>query len=445
MNAQHKKTRILNTILGIIYVIVAYIFYQEFGMSDWRQLLFWAVLAIIAESFVVISSAGTSTSVGTAIYLYSAIIGTPFDVLVIVTAGILFSFPEINDKRQHLLNTAPYKMAFNIFNISLAMALSSVLFQLYQGPFNIIIFALIMLVALAVEELINGFILLQYFSIQFDDIKARDILKDIFGSYMNSLAIGTLGIFLVFADYTYGKSIVVILFIPILLARYSFKLYYDSQRMAIDTIHALNEALHAKDAYTGGHTGRVQQYAKDIAKAYKLSPHQIDTIDKAALLHDIGKIGIPDDILNKAGKLTDEEYRRIQDHASIGGHIIGSVHSLRKISLIIIQHHERYDGKGYPNQLAGDQISVEASILMIADSFDAMTSERPYRKAFSKEHAIQELIDNAGTQFHPQVVQCFVDDVLLRPGYEIGESEGELLEINELKEVQANAERVNEA
>ena len=325
------------------------------------------------------------------------------------------------------------------------MGLASALFQLYQGPFNIIIFALIMLVALAVEELINGFILLQYFSIQFDDIKARDILKDIFGSYMNSLAIGTLGIFLVFADYTYGKSIVVILFIPILLARYSFKLYYDSQRMAIDTIHALNEALHAKDAYTGGHTGRVQQYAKDIAKAYKLSPHQIDTIDKAALLHDIGKIGIPDDILNKAGKLTDEEYRRIQDHASIGGHIIGSVHSLRKISQIIIQHHERYDGKGYPNQLAGDQISVEASILMIADSFDAMTSERPYRKAFSKEHAIQELIDNAGTQFHPKVVQCFVDDVLLRPGYKVGESEGELLEINELKKVQANAERVNEA
>ncbi len=445
MKQKHKKTIVLNSILGIIYFIVAFIFYQHFGISDWKQLLFWSVLAIVAESFVVVSSAGTSTSVGTAIYLYAAVLGTPLDVMLVVTLGVLLCIPEINDKRRHILNTPLYKMLFNVFNISLSMGLASVFFKFYQGDFNIVVYALVMFVVLAAEELINGFILYQYFSIQLDDIKARDILKDILGSYLNSIAIGTLGIFLVFADYTYGKSIVIILFIPILLARYSFKLYYDSQRMAIDTIHALNEALHAKDAYTGGHTGRVQQYAMDIAKAYKLTSHQIDTIDKAALLHDIGKIGIPDDILNKNGKLTDEEYRRIQEHATIGGHIIGSVHSLRKISLIIIQHHERYDGKGYPNQLSGDQISIEAAILMIADSFDAMTSDRPYRKAYTKEYAIKELIENAGIQFHPKVVKCFVEEVLSQPGYNVGDATAEIVEIDQVLEAQNTSERAKEA
>ncbi len=444
MIKNNKHIMFLSTILLIYFVLMALMF-NNYGISNFKNILFWVLLAIIAESFIIVSSAETITSVSVAIYLYIASLGTPFDVMIIATIATIICFPEIRGKRKHIFNTKIKDTLFNIANISISMGIAAILFQSFDISSNIIYLFIIMSIALMIAEILNAILLSGYFLTQSKKIVMKEIVKSIIGSYFNTLAVGTLGIFLVFADYTYGKSIVIILFVPLLLARYSFKLYYDSQRMAIDTIHALNEALHAKDAYTGGHTGRVQQYAMDIAKAYKLSPHQIDTIDKAALLHDIGKIGIPDDILNKAGKLTDEEYRRIQDHASIGGHIIGSVHSLRKISQIIIQHHERYDGKGYPNQLAGDQISVEASILMIADSFDAMTSERPYRKAFSKEHAIQELIDNAGTQFHPKVVQCFVDDVLLRPGYKVGESEGELLEINELKKVQANAERVNEA
>ena len=112
------------------------------------------------------SPAGTSTSVGTAIYLYAAVLGTPLDVMLVVTLGVLLCFPEINDKRRHILNTPLYKMLFNVFNISLSMGLASVFFKFYQGDFNIVVYALVMFVVLAAEELINGFILYQYFSIQ---------------------------------------------------------------------------------------------------------------------------------------------------------------------------------------------------------------------------------------------------------------------------------------
>ena len=440
MNKNNKNIRYI-LILVLIYIALMTLMYSTYGISNIENILFWVFLAIIAESFIIVSSTETITSVSVAIYLYIASLGTPFDVMLIATIATITCFPEIRGKRKHIFNTDIKNTIFNISNISISMGISAVILQIYKYSSNIILLFIIMSIALMIAEILNAIMLSGYFLTQSKKLVVKEIVKSILGSYFNTLAIGTLGIFLVFADYTYGKSIVIILFVPLLLARYSFKLYYDSQRMAIDTIHALNEALHAKDAYTGGHTGRVQQYAMDIAKAYKLTPNQIDTIDKAALLHDIGKIGIPDDILNKAGKLTDEEYRRIQDHASIGGHIIGSVHSLRKIAQIIIQHHERFDGKGYPNQLTGDQISIEASILMIADSFDAMTSDRPYRKAFTKEHAIKELTDNAGIQFHPKLIECFVNDVLSEPGYQVGEIQDNLVDI----EVTTRSERMKEA
>ncbi len=182
--------------------------------------------------------------------------------------------------------------------------------------------------------------------------------------------------------------------------------------MALDTIHALNEALHAKDAYTGGHTGRVEKYSVDLAKAYGLSESECELIRTAALLHDIGKIGIPDDILNKPGRLTNDEFAQIQEHSVIGAKILGNVNSLKKVSQIIVQHHERYDGSGYPNHLKGDEIFPEAAILMISDSYDAMTSDRPYRKALTREQAIAELQKHSGTQFHPTLTKCFIEGVL---------------------------------
>ena len=174
------------------------------------------------------------------------------------------------------------------------------------------------------------------------------------------------------------------------------------------TIYALTAAIDAKDHYTFSHSNNVAYYATELARYLGMNADVTEIIRQAALLHDVGKIGIPEDILNKAGKLNAEEYETIKGHveASIG--IIRHLPSLDYVIPAVIGHHERYDGKGYPRRIAGEDIPSTARVLCIADSFDAMTSKRCYKKAYTLEKARKILLDGAGTQFDPQMVQAFV-------------------------------------
>ena len=146
----------------------------------------------------------------------------------------------------------------------------------------------------------------------------------------------------------------------------------------------------------------------EIAKKLKESPEFIARLEKAAVLHDIGKIGINIDILHKEGKLSTNDIDHLQQHPTIGAMILEPVHFLQDIREIILQHHERFDGKGYPNKIKESDIRQEARILAVADTYDAMTSDRPYRKALSHKIAIQELIDHSGSQFDPVIVDAFI-------------------------------------
>ena len=177
----------------------------------------------------------------------------------------------------------------------------------------------------------------------------------------------------------------------------------------ISTIEAFNSALEAKDPYTSGHAFRVEEYSVKLAKSYGLPKEKIQNIKNAAVLHDIGKIGIRDSVLNKAEKLTQEEYQEIMTHPTIGADIIKKVDFLERISDIIRYHHERYDGRGYPEGLSGEEAPIEAYILALADSYDAMTSDRPYRKALTHDKAIEEIKNNTGTQFHPGLAEKFIE------------------------------------
>lgn len=200
------------------------------------------------------------------------------------------------------------------------------------------------------------------------------------------------------------------------------RLYQELKDLNRQTIEALAEAIEARDAYTSGHSRQVTNYAVRLARALGLPADRIELITYAGLLHDVGKIGIRDQVLLKPGALSSDEFAIMKRHPGIGVKIIERVRGLRAALPIIEAHHERMDGNGYPNGLKGEEIPYEARILSVADSFEAMTSNRPYRPAMETERALEILLRDRGSHFDPAIVDVFV---------ELVRREGERLKISE--------------
>ena len=192
--------------------------------------------------------------------------------------------------------------------------------------------------------------------------------------------------------------------------------YSDLEKAYLDMVETLRFTVEAKDPYTRGHSDRVSAYSVLIGQHLGLSDSDINTLKIGGLFHDIGKIGIPDSILLKDSKLTDDEYSEIKNHPSIGAHILCNAKVFQDIIPIVKHHHERYDGKGYPSQLAGEDIPYFARIAAVADTFDAMTSKRTYRDALPLEVVKAEIERCAGTQFDPKIAKVFLD--ILNKNYE---------------------------
>jgi len=186
------------------------------------------------------------------------------------------------------------------------------------------------------------------------------------------------------------------------------RLYDHLKETFINTVHALAETIEKRDPYTAGHTKRVMDYSLIIARSLNLPEKDLSRLKLAAILHDIGKIGIRDDILLCQRKLTDEEFEAIKKHPLYGEEILLPIKYLKESIPGIKHHHERYDGKGYPEGLKGDSIDVIARIIAVADAFDAMTSNRPYRNAMHHKIALEELKKNSMTQFDPIIVDAFL-------------------------------------
>lgn len=186
------------------------------------------------------------------------------------------------------------------------------------------------------------------------------------------------------------------------------KLFDEMQYGYLQTVMSLANSIEAMDAYTRGHCQRVMEISCEVARVLGLSNEEIEDLRYAAILHDIGKIGVSTNILNKNGSLTEEEFKEIKKHPEIAYNILKDVKFLSKALNGILQHHERYDGKGYPYGLKGNEICIFGRIMCVADAFDAMTSDRPYRKGMQVEAAMKELERCKGTQFDPDIVDMFL-------------------------------------
>ncbi|MFI5370048.1 MAG: HD-GYP domain-containing protein [Candidatus Eisenbacteria bacterium] len=227
-----------------------------------------------------------------------------------------------------------------------------------------------------------------------------------FAHHVSPLVLGVLTAMMVRQTGPWG---LVLFAVPFFLAYHSFKLYVEMRRDLKDFVRALAEVLEEVDPYTRQHSVRVARYAVQLGRAFRLSERDIDDLEYAALVHDLGKIGPQNQhILQKPGALTREEQRTLRSHPAAGAQIVVKVRALRRASDIVRLHHERPDGNGYPYGLTTPEIPVGARILNVADAFDAMTSDRPYRKALAARRALDEISRGAGSQFDPEVVQCLL-------------------------------------
>ncbi|MEK7284550.1 MAG: HD-GYP domain-containing protein [Chloroflexota bacterium] len=212
-----------------------------------------------------------------------------------------------------------------------------------------------------------------------------------------------------------GLWAALVFMIPLQLARFSMSKYTEIRDLFFGSVSALSQAIDAKDGFTRGHADRVSRIAGAIAREMGVSEKEIERIELAALLHDIGKIGVEDRILMKASRLEPVEKELMQRHPIYGASILEPSAALRPLVPMVLHHHESYDGTGYPEGLKGDAIPLGARIILVSDAYEAMTSDRIYRKAPGHEKAMEQLTRHKGTQFDPKVVRA-LEQVIQRRG-----------------------------
>jgi HD-GYP domain-containing protein (c-di-GMP phosphodiesterase class II) len=192
------------------------------------------------------------------------------------------------------------------------------------------------------------------------------------------------------------------------------RLFKDREEVILESLEAFAITVDAKDPYTAGHSERVTQYALIIARQMHYAPHDQAAwvrLERGGRLHDIGKVGVPDSVIQNPGKLSEKEFEQMKSHTIIGFNILSRLHMLTDELVIVRSHHERYDGKGYPDRKKADEVPMFAWIVSAADAIDAMTSDRPYRKGMSLQVAVEQVRAGAGTHFHPDVAEAVLDAV----------------------------------
>lgn len=408
----YKLYSYIFTLLIIAIILMSYLF-STYAINDYVLLIAFSILSILSETFLIPLPKIGAVSVSFALAFSAIILTDPLTASIIMALGVAFRFPYVDGRgRVHIFNSPIYKTIFNISQFIINAGAAGIVYELTDNiiSVNLVYYNPIACVsALIIYIFLNTFFMSRLMSILLKE-KWNSIWKNNFYAIMlNVVLVSLLGLVLSFSYYNYGIGGMLLFFIPLLLARYTFKLYLDMRKNYFETMNVLVRAIEANDPYTSGHSLRVSAYAEAIAKQIGLPQGKIDLIKSAALLHDIGKIGIDKNILNKTGKLEKEEFETIKSHPEIGASIIADLSYLSNISEIIKHHHERNDGKGYPDGLSHNNIPLETSILTIADSFDAMTTNRPYRSSLSLEDALNEITVNAGTQFNPDIV----DDAII--------------------------------
>jgi diguanylate cyclase (GGDEF)-like protein/putative nucleotidyltransferase with HDIG domain len=399
---------------------------------DWFGLLLFVILVIITEGLSIdIFVKNTSVSTSAAPILAGTLLYGPIGAIIL---AVTFSLVA---KMKH--HSPLNRFVFNSINHLIAGLLITYLIIFSGKPFlaNSLVVQLLICVVSAIIVFLSTTFLVS-FAINIDaGIPFKQVWKEKF-SWLTPyyVSMGMIAYALILGYQTTGLIGLAVILVPLLMLRLSVKQYIDRtitmvnelrgkntllesssveiNKLNEDLLNALAEVVDLRDPFTLGHSQYVTRYAVLIAKELGLPEERIRLIKKASLLHDIGKIGIPDAILMKPFRLTKSEYNAIKTHSILGASILEKAHSLSHLSTIVRHHHERYDGTGYPDGIIGKDIPLESRIIAVADAIEAMASDRPYRQALSFEKILEELKVNAGSQFDPMIIQSTLPILLSR-------------------------------
>lgn len=404
MESIPSKFKLFFTLITTSAAIVSgwNIIYMNWDTPQLINLLVFGILAIASESLPVALPKGGYVTVSFAVFLSSLIL-FPLGVTLAATAlSALIIFGKAG------LEQPLYKRVFNASQFILSLAAAYGVMNCFNYSIKTDFKLLILyLIAAAVYMVTNTTIVAIALSMLSCKSPWSIWVSNLRWGLPNFMALIPLGFLLVLLYKNWGALGLCLLFIPLLASRHSFQLYIDMRENYLNTVEALVQALEAKDTYTSGHSERVGKFAVSIAEEIKMSEDKIQSLKYAAVLHDVGKIGVSEIILNKEGALQEPEWEAIRSHPVIGQTIIKGIKFLFDIGDVVRHHHERYDGRGYPDGIIGEEIPLESRIIAVADTYDAITSDRSYRKGKTHDEAIAELKRVAGTQLDSNLVEVF--------------------------------------
>jgi len=374
---------------------------HDFPHGHIIDLVIFLLAAVASEHWAVASSLEGATSPSLTVGFAAAILYGPAFAGVVAIGGVFFS--DFVILRLHWT-----RVVFNASQLALSAGLAALAYErlAVSGPVSLRNDALAILVAAVVFLVVNDTLVIVVISISGRSMPRRlaATLGEMGVPYISMVPLGAL------LAFAYQESRWDILYFPFLVfvIYNGFKLYANLQTETDHALVLLADTIDKRDEYTYAHSQRVAGYAGEIARALALPRTEIELIVSAARVHDLGKIATADRILYKKEALTAEERQAIVAHPADGSELAGQFSMYRRGRDYIRHHHERWDGKGYPDGLAGAQIPLGARVITVADAYDAMTSDRPYRAALSPETALAELRDGAGRQFDPALVDVFV-------------------------------------
>jgi len=368
----------------------------------WWVIIFFLTISTFAEFIPVDLPVGGAISIGFPIDFILILVYGPALAMLISALGALIG-ETIEKKRSW------YKIIFNASQYALSAGIAGIIYQKIGGVVGLVDLTNYIIPAIISAfgyYVINSSLFMIVISLA-EEVSMLSVWKtQIKGIVITYIALAPMGLIMAMVYVTIGIWGIILFFFPLILARRSFELYTKMRKMYLETIRALAAAIDAKDPYTKGHSERVAEMSVALAQELNLSDREIENIEYTALLHDIGKIGIDDRILGKKGSLTNEEFDKIKEHPIVGAKIIEPIDFLKNSYWAIYHHHERYNGDGYPDGIKSENIPILARIIAVADAYDAMGSDRPYRKKLNKDKILKELKDQSGKQFDPEVVKA---------------------------------------